>query len=79
MQTIKIESFGKTVSGRLITSSTPHGLYFVQARNPYGSHNLVVVDEEFRAIRHGNNAALNWAPNERCYRKLLTHLANRAN
>lgn len=42
-------------------------LYVAKGRNPYGSHNLVLiteVDGELRAIRHGNVATLAWVASE---------------
>ena len=72
-------SFGRRTSGRVITHAA--GLTVVQARNPYGGHNLVLVDEEMgEAIRHGNlavtEAVANWLP-LKTYRKVLKHLAAR--
>lgn len=76
---IKFMSFGHIASGRIVTSAV--GLAVVQARNPYGSHNLVLVDEERgEAIRHGSlavaEAAANWLPQKQ-YRKVRAHLAAR--
>lgn len=75
----KFVSFGRTESGRVITAAA--GLAVVQSRNPYGTHNLVLVDEERgEAIRHGNMAALaaaaSWMP-RRQYRRVRKHLAAR--
>jgi transketolase len=72
-------SFGRRESGRVITAAA--GLAVVQARNPYGSHNLVLVDEESNeAIRHGSLATLecvaNWM-SRRAYRRVRKHLASR--
>ena len=77
MVMIKCLSFGKLACGRVITSDAVNSV--VQTRNPYGGHNLVVVDNESgEAIRHGNNAALNaayaWMP-ERAFRKVCKYLA----
>ena len=51
----------------------------VQARNPYGRHNLVVVMDD-EAIRHGNATSLRvakaWMP-ERAYRKVVKHLVKK--
>mgnify|MGYP001438308630 CR=1 FL=1 len=58
--TIKFESFGQPASGRVITEGG--GYAFAQCRNPYGTHNLVVVDMTTKqAIRHGTAAALLFA------------------
>ena len=77
--TISFFSFGRTESGRVITAAA--GLAVVQSRNPYGSHNLVLVDEERgEAIRHGSlavvEAVANWLP-RRQYRRVRKHLAAR--
>lgn len=42
-------------------------LLVAKARNPYGSHNLVLIKEidgELVAIRHGNIATLSWVASE---------------
>ena len=77
--TTKFTSFGRTESGRVITHAA--GLAVVQSRNPYGTHNLVLVDEERgEAIRHGSlavvEAVANWLP-RRQYRRVRKHLAAR--
>lgn len=77
--TTKFISFGRTESGRVVTAAA--GLAVVQSRNPYGTHNLVLVDEERgEAIRHGTMATLaavaSWMPN-RTYRRVRKHLAAR--
>jgi len=61
MITAKFWSFGNLANGRVVTSH--NGWQVVNSRNPYGSHNLVLVDGEGRAIRHGNQAVLKflWA------------------
>ena len=69
MTPYQFESFGRTCSGRLVTSAP--GMAVVSSRNPYGSHNLVLVDEESgEAIRHGTDAvvaaAFEWMP-EKAY------------
>lgn len=65
VSTITYENFGQNVTSRLITSIG--NLWVALARNPYGSHNLVlvtVVDGVYTAIRHGNNATLAWVASE---------------
>jgi hypothetical protein len=65
--TITYENFGQNVTSRLITSIG--NLWVALARNPYGSHNLVlvtVVDGVYTAIRHGNLAAISWIASENC-------------
>jgi hypothetical protein len=53
--TYNYSNFDLPASGRLITTS--NGLAVVQARNPFGTHNFVLVDCETQsAIRHGNVA-----------------------
>lgn len=67
VSTITYENFGQNTTSRLITSIG--NLWVVLARNPYGSHNLVlvtVVDGVYTAIRHGNLAAINWVASENC-------------
>ena len=60
METIRFKSFEKWCNGRIVTGNGNDAL--VYSRNPYGSHNLVVVDLEKReAFRHGNNASLDYA------------------
>ena len=70
--TISFFSFGRVEHGRVIPAS--RGLAVVQSRNPYGRHNLVLVDEgRGEAIRHGTSAvveaAANWLP-RRQYRRV---------
>lgn len=65
ISTITYENFGQNVTSRLITSIG--NLWVALARNPYGSHNLVlvtVVDGVYTAIRHGNLATINWVASE---------------
>ncbi len=53
------------VTNRLVTQIG--NLYVAKGRNPYGSHNLVLIMEvngELRAIRHGNVATLSWVASE---------------
>ena len=53
------------VTNRLVTQIGD--LYVAKGRNPYGSHNLVLimeVDGELRAIRYGNIATLSWVASE---------------
>lgn len=77
--TTKFVSFGRTESGRVITAAA--GWVVVQSRNPYGTHNLVLVNEgSGEAIRHGSlavvEAVANWLP-RRQYRRVRKHLAVR--
>lgn len=65
--TITYENFGQNVTSRLITSIG--NLWVALARNPYGSHNLVlitVIDGIYTAIRHGNLATISWVASENC-------------
>lgn len=65
VSTITYENFGQNTTSRLITSIG--NLWVALARNPYGSHNLVlvtVVDGIYTAIRHGNSATINWVASE---------------
>lgn len=53
------------VTNRLVTQIG--NLYVAKGRNPYGSHNLVLimeVDGELRAIRYGNATTLTWVASE---------------
>lgn len=54
-----------TVTSTLVTQIGE--LLVAKARNPYGSHNLILIKEidgELRAIRHGNVATLSWVASE---------------
>lgn len=54
-----------TVTSTLVTQIGE--LLVAKARNPYGSHNLVLIKEidgELVAIRHGNVATLSWVASE---------------
>lgn len=65
VSTITYENFGQSVTSKLITSIG--NLWVALARNPYGSHNLVlvtIVDGVYTAIRHGNLATINWVASE---------------
>lgn len=67
VSTITYENFRQNVTSRLITSIG--NLWVAIAKNPYGSHNLVlvtVVDGVYTAIRHGNLAAISWVASENC-------------
>lgn len=79
MKTINFTSFDRPASGRVIAGDSNY--FFVQSRNPYGSHNLVAVDRvSLEAFRHGAEAvvffAANWAA-EKTYRKVRRFLAER--
>lgn len=63
--TITYNNLGNTTTSRLVTQIG--NLYVAKGRNPYGSHNLVLVTEidgELTAIRHGNVATLAWVASE---------------
>lgn len=63
MQVINYEMFGSWRSGRVITEIG--NLVVVKSRNPYGSHNLVLVDRDTNeAFRCGNVATLSWIASE---------------
>ena len=71
------ESFGETRSGTIVTHWGDDTIIY--SRNPYGSHNLVIVDwETGEATVHGNiavaEAAANWLP-KKTYRKVRKFLA----
>ena len=79
VQTVKFTSFGHKESGRLITHC--NGLEVVQSRNPYGTHNLVLVNAATgEAIRHGTvpvlEAVANWLPTK-TYRRVRKYLAKK--
>lgn len=82
-RTTQFWSFGRRCCGRVITSVGDYAV--VQARNPFGSHNLVVVERDANgcgaeAIRHGSQSALlftrQWL-GDRAYRRVRKHLAAR--
>ena len=60
----------KNINNDIVTSTlvTQIGeLLVAKARNPYGSHNLILIKEidgELVAIRHGNVATLSWVASE---------------
>lgn len=71
-------SFGREESGRVITHDGEFAV--VQCRNPYGTHNLCIVDNGNDAFVHGTHATLEWVANhmgKRNYRKVRKHLAAR--
>jgi hypothetical protein len=76
MKVSKFVSFGGLNTGRLVTAG--NGYEVVQARNPHGSHNLIIVNcESGEAIRHGTSASfqfVQWAMPSRCTRKIIKHL-----
>jgi len=75
---LKFESFGQTVCGTMVTEL--EGAAIVYSRNPYGNHNLVLVDwYRLEAIRHGNTACLAECLREskQAYRKARKFLAAR--
>ena len=78
MKTLSFISFGHLTTGRLITEEGSFG--FVNCRNPYGSHNLVVVDlTKEEAIAHGTEAAVREAAfcSTRTYRKVRKFLGDK--
>ena len=60
----------RNINNDIVTSTlvTQIGeLLVAKARNPYGSHNLILIKEidgELVAIRHGNVATLSWVASE---------------
>ena len=78
MMTKKIESFGRLCSARVVTSFRLGGEAYevVKARNPYGTHNLLLCHaDDGHAFRHGNCAVLDflaqwglWKPFSRAMR-----------
>lgn len=70
-KTITFKNFGEEQIGRVITHIGTYVIVF--AKNPYGTHNMLLVDEERgEAIRHGNIAVLDFAYNwlgKHAYRK----------
>ncbi len=76
---MKFVSFGHIQTGRVITSFSEMAV--VQSRNPYGGHNLVLVNlASGEAVRHGNlavtEAAANWFPRKK-YQKIRSYLSER--
>ena len=74
-------SFDKLCNGKVITH---FGRFIVvQARNPYGTHNLVMVEEcdgHYVAFRHGSLVVFDWcnmwAPIKKLH-KVFTYLVNK--
>ena len=65
ISTITYDNFGTETTSRLVTQVG--NIYLAKARNPWGSHNLIVIQEidgRLTAIRHGNSAAIYWAASE---------------
>ena len=62
-QVYDFDSFGNWNHGRIITSYDNRYMV-IQARNPYGTHNLVLceldADGYASAIRHGNLSVFDW-------------------
>lgn len=56
MQTTTFFNFGTQEQGRVVTHVGNYDI--VRARNPYGSHSIIAVDESNTAIRHGWRAVL---------------------
>lgn len=80
-EVLKFESFNRFCNGRVITHFNKY--IIVQARNPYGTHNLIAVEEcdgYYVAFRHGNLAVFDWcnmwAPLKKL-RKVYTYLVNK--
>lgn len=82
----EFENFGNLVTGRIITHEGD--VMVVYSRNPYGSHNLVLVKEdqesnnnwENLSFRHGNAQCLEFIGiwmSERVWRKTVKFLAGR--
>lgn len=81
MQKIMFESFDSYCSGKMITEFGDTAI--VQARNPYGSHNLVAVQMTnggMIAFRHGNLQVFDWcnqwAPIKQ-FRKVFAYLVKK--
>jgi hypothetical protein len=76
--TISFTSFGRSSVGRVVTEDS--GFAIVNSRNPYGSHNLVVVDLDNEvAVAHGIDAALREAfySSRKTYRKVRRFLSEK--
>ena len=80
-EVLKFESFDNICNGKIITHFAD--IVIVQARNPYGSHNLIAVqkcDGYYVAFRHGNLAVFDWcnmwAPLKKL-RKIFAYLVNK--
>lgn len=69
--TITFKNFDEEQIGQVITHVGAYVIVF--AKNPYGTHNMLLVDDERgEAIRHGNIAVLYFAYNwldKHAYRK----------
>jgi hypothetical protein len=83
MTRISFWSFGRRATGKVITHVGNYCV--VQSRNPYGTHNLVVVESDHNgcgaeAIRHGSAPSLLFVQQwlgRRAYRRVRKHLASR--
>ncbi len=63
MQIVNFRMFNSWRSGRVVTEIG--NLMVVKTRNPYGSHNLVVVNKDTdEAFRCGNLATIFWVASE---------------
>lgn len=76
MNSVTFSSFGRVQTGRLVTQT--RDCLVIYARNPYGKHNLVLVDKERgEAFAHGNIAVLQSIGLQRAYRKARAFLGSK--
>lgn len=57
----QFRNFGRVATGSLIYDGLDlwdRKIFVVWSRNPYGSHNLVLIDCNYESFRHGNRACL---------------------
>jgi hypothetical protein len=74
--TVAFTNFGRPAVGRVVTEEGSYA--FVNSRNPYGGHNLMVVDlVEEEAVAHGVEAVLREAfySSKKTYRKVRRFLS----
>lgn len=79
MRKTSFEIFGRTQTGRIVTSSGNHEVVF--SRNPYGSHNLLLIDRDNdEPFCFGNKGVLYCLLSmgmDKAYRRARRFLANR--
>ena len=78
-ETATFINFGNAATGRVVTGDKE--VQVVYSRNPYGSHNVVLVEvESMEAIRHGTEGVLVYAflnMSRKAYRRVRAFLAAR--
>ena len=71
---VKFYNFGNECCGNLVHSFNLYSetYFIVRARNPYGSHNLIMVnDPDHVAFLHGNAAVLSFLAKYGLFRSIV--------